>query len=566
MHPTRSNMSFETLPLWKVAYCVLYSTDGLHISRLLEQVLRCGWTSKGRTPIQTLRAELRRHSVKSRKKQIYFQNLGQSTWVLTEWGGMNPPLGVMDILKPGLQELVYIQDNVELEENFVRYTCGLGNRRTRPQDVLKEKHLFYDEVRHQFAPVRWMLIQKWTGGIEYSLPLWEECVKKIDNLGYVESQKSVHKTRFVQWCHEWMLAEEKEQILVDLNVDVEVCIFVLRPNVSTEESRTVDEMPSFGEIRANMRLLHPKWVFDEDVLRRLHLSWQSSANHFVLLSGLTGVGKSNLIWDYAGVILQDLGLSTEKNRLLVSVQTNFRDPSPLFGYVNSFAEPSVFVYGLMTQFLLDAHQNPTEPYFLLLDETNLAKMEQYLAPLISTFEVNAPLVFHNHPQVLSGVPKSISSWPNNIWIAGTMNFEMGAHPPPDKILDRAHSIELWDVNVEEWFVLRPTCSKMVKDCLVELSVILRPTLCHFGYRSLESMLQYIQAGMVLGTISEHCLLDEAILSKVLPKVKGGRQRWTNDLCTCLIDWCIQYELQCCRLKIEALRTQVNSVGVVRFWN
>ena len=52
-------MSFETLPLWKVAYCVLYSTDSLHISRLLEQVLRLGWASKGQTPLQTLRAELR---------------------------------------------------------------------------------------------------------------------------------------------------------------------------------------------------------------------------------------------------------------------------------------------------------------------------------------------------------------------------------------------------------------------------------------------------------------------------------------------------------------------------
>ena len=133
-------------------------------------------------------------------------------------------------------------------------------------------------------------------------------------------------------------------------------------------------------------------------------------------------------------------------------------------------------------------------------------------------------------------------------------------------MDRAHSIELWDVNVEEWFALHPTCSEVVKDCLVEFSALLRPTLCHFGYRSLESMQQYIQSGKVLGRVSEHRLLDEAILSKVLPKMKGGRQRWTNDLCTSLINCCIQYQLELCRLKIEALRAQISSVGVVRFWN
>ena len=564
MYPTSQTMSFETLPLWKIAYCVLYPTGSLHVSRLLERVRSLGWTSNGMTPLQTLKAELRRHSVKSRDVQIYFQNLGQATWELTQWGRLNPPEGVMDILKPTVQGLVFIRDQNELQDNLLRYTQSLNNKSVRPQDVLREQYLFYDEQRHQFAPVRWMLIHSWSGGVDYSFPLWEDCIQCLEDIGYVQSQKSLHKTRFVQWWHEWLLGEGKEQIRIDVEADIH--IFVSTSKSILEHSQFVYPIPQLDQIEFDMQARHPTWVFDEEVVRRIHLSWQSSANHFLLLSGLTGIGKSNLIWDYAGVILESMGLSLHEHRLLVSVQTNFRDPSPLFGYVNSFTEPAVFVYGLLTQFLLDAYRNPDKPYFLLLDETNLAKMEQYLAPLISTFEVDAPLVFHNHSGILSGVPSSMTSWPKNIWIAGTMNFEMGAHPPPDKILDRAHSIEVWDVNVEEWFVLHPRCSETVRDCLVELNVLLRPTLCHFGYRSLESMVQYIQAGMVLGRVSEHRLLDEAILSKVLPKVKGGRQRWTNDLCISLINCCIQYKLELCRVKIEALRTQISSVGVVRFWN
>ena len=90
---------------------------------------------------------------------------------------------------------------------------------------------------------------------------------------------------------------------------------------------------------------------------------------------------------------------------------------------------------------MEAHQNPHLPYYLLFDETNLSKMEHYLAPLISTFEVGSPLVFHHHKEPISGVPNQLPQWPRNIWIAGTMNFEAGAHLPADKILDRAHSID-----------------------------------------------------------------------------------------------------------------------------
>ena len=92
--------------------------------------------------------------------------------------------------------------------------------------------------------------------------------------------------------------------------------------------------------------------------------------------------------------------------------------APLFGYVNTFATP-VFVRGLLTNFLMEAHRNPHLPYFLLLDETNLSKMEHYLAPLISTFGVGSPLVFHQQPEPISGIPNHLPEWPRNIWVAGT---------------------------------------------------------------------------------------------------------------------------------------------------
>ena len=46
-----------------------------------------------------------------------------------------------------------------------------------------------------------------------------------------------------------------------------------------------------------------------------------------------------------------------------------------------------------------------------------------------------PVGVHHHTEPISGVPSQLPQWPQSV-VAGTMNFEAGAHLPADKILDR----------------------------------------------------------------------------------------------------------------------------------
>lgn len=549
--------TFETLPLWKVAYCTLYQSDSLHISHILEQMEGLGWKRSGKTPLQTLRSELRRYSKKSTGKRIYFENLGQATWCLTQWGRDNPPQEVSDLL---IEKVTWIASPSEFGGNQDQYAKALMSSSFPLTDIHQHRDFVYDSDNHHFMPLQWALCSDWVMKTAASVQSTQVLKAQLQACGVVleQSKEPIVFTRFMQWCSEWGCSTLLEEMSLDGQQENSIRLY------TTSRLKRLEAL-TLSQIMEQIRSARSKWILDQTMIRRLHMAWETSENRFVLLSGLTGIGKSNLVWDYAGAVLTLHGLSLDRHRLMVPIQTNFRDPAPLFGYVNTFANPPTYVPGLMTQFLLDAHRNPELPFFLLLDETNLSKMEHYLAPLISTFEVGAPLVFHQGAEGISGVPAQLSEWPRNIWIAGTMNFEAGAHLPADKILDRAHSIELWDIDIHAWLTQQRDIPEEVRLALPTLYEILRPIRCHFGYRTLNAINGYLKAGLTL-QVPVQMLLDEAVLSKVLPKIKGDRERLTADVFNRLEEWCRTHQANLSLSKVELLKAQIQRFGMVRYWN
>ncbi len=561
-------MSGYSISLWKLAYCILYTEDSLHVSRILDQAQVMGWTSRGQTPLQTLRAELRRHSKKVQGSHGHFENLGQAIWRLTEWGTQNPPDGTAQIISD-VTPFAVLETQDELQHNVDRYIEGIENTVIAPALVAAEQQLFYDAARHHFIPLRWVLSKDWKWGARRAYPSPSEISDCVSSVGLVADDRPLLYTRLTQWLHECSKGADISELLQSDAVEQRFQVFVkegdlAKTDLESQLTQPVESLMTLESILTYIQDLHPSWVVDVTTLRRVLLSWKSASNKFVLLSGLTGVGKSNLVWDIAAGVLERAGLNKQNNRLLVSIQTNFRDPSMLFGYVNAFASPPVFVRGVLTDFVLRAHLNPNQPFFLVLDEVNLAKMEQYLAPWISSVEVDGPLTFHSFPETVSGVPPFISNWPSNIWVAGTMNFERGAHQPPDKVLDRAHSIELWNVDISAWFDKKTDISKFVQDALCELYELLRPSRSHFGYRTLEAMTQYIQAGLVIGC-DESTLLDEAIVSKVFPKLKGDEVVWTGERLELLETLFRANNLPLCLEQAQRIRQQIRRFGVVQSW-
>ena len=109
---------------------------------------------------------------------------------------------------------------------------------------------------------------------------------------------------------------------------------------------------------------------------------------FLLLAGISGTGKSRIVrelaracWDIGST---DFMAQKPKNFEMVQVKPNWHDSSELIGYVSRIGADKdgngvVFVAGDFLRFVAKAWENPEIPYFLCLDEMNLAPVEQYIA-------------------------------------------------------------------------------------------------------------------------------------------------------------------------------------------
>ncbi|MCV5767785.1 hypothetical protein OFN22_30315, partial [Escherichia coli] len=83
------------------------------------------------------------------------------------------------------------------------------------------------------------------------------------------------------------------------------------------------------------------------------------------------------------------------------------------------------------------------PYFVVLDEMNLARVEYYFSDFLSVIESRK---WKDGKIVTSPVlPESITNKhitiPSNIYIIGTVNMDETTHPLSKKVLDRANTIE-----------------------------------------------------------------------------------------------------------------------------
>lgn len=110
---------------------------------------------------------------------------------------------------------------------------------------------------------------------------------------------------------------------------------------------------------------------------------------FMLLAGISGTGKSRIVRELAKACWQEgdgeFGKNHPKNFCMVQVKPNWHDSSELIGYVSRI-NGEKFVVGPFLRFMAKAINDPNTPYFLCLDEMNLAPVEQYFAEFLSVIE------------------------------------------------------------------------------------------------------------------------------------------------------------------------------------
>lgn len=110
---------------------------------------------------------------------------------------------------------------------------------------------------------------------------------------------------------------------------------------------------------------------------------------FLILGGFSGTGKSLLVKRLAFATCPCDGvLNTSEtspgNYLLVSVKPNWHDATDITGFRSS-VNRNYYVTDFM-RFLVKAKHHPEVPFFVCLDEMNLAPVEEYFADFLSVIE------------------------------------------------------------------------------------------------------------------------------------------------------------------------------------
>lgn len=197
---------------------------------------------------------------------------------------------------------------------------------------------------------------------------------------------------------------------------------------------------------------------------------------FLLLAGISGTGKSRIVRELARACWDED--STEykaqkpKNFEMIQVKPNWHDSTELMGYVSRVSGSPIYVIGDFLRFITKAWENLDVPHLLCLDEMNLAPVEQYFAEFLSVIESRKS----NEDGTITTDPilkKSTEDWyrvltaeltgnnetlrnrfleegitiPQNLIVVGTVNMDETTFSFSRKVLDRAMTIEMNEVDL-----------------------------------------------------------------------------------------------------------------------
>lgn len=201
---------------------------------------------------------------------------------------------------------------------------------------------------------------------------------------------------------------------------------------------------------------------------------------FLLLAGISGTGKSRIVKQMAFESCPDIpALRSDKtapgNYELIEVKPNWHDSNELLGYESEIGGPH-YVVTPFVRFLVKAMRYPDVPFFVCMDEMNLAPVEQYFAEFLSVLEsrkllsdgtiTSEPLIkadifskyadqlhrdlditdTETYKAVYDRLKNDGLRLPSNLIVVGTVNMDETTHQFSRKVIDRAMTIEM---NIED---------------------------------------------------------------------------------------------------------------------
>jgi 5-methylcytosine-specific restriction protein B len=270
-------------------------------------------------------------------------------------------------------------------------------------------------------------------------------------------------------------------------------------------------------------------------VRRFHAALNFlDHKHFVILSGLSGTGKTQLALKYARAV-HGLTANTAADPLLFEcpVRPEWTDPTGLTGYYDVLTNRYVVPTFLEAVLVATAHRE--SPVFVVLDEMNLARVEYYLSDVLSCIETQSALQLHSNGVPLEGTTgtsiRAELPLPSNLFIIGTINVDETTNPVSDKVLDRASVIDMSTVDVPGFLTSLESRYPDLREAravaepkLTEIHGLLQQHGLGFGYRVIEEMVRYHAFDAAHLRSAANDVTDQLLVQKVLVKLRGAEKQ------------------------------------------
>ncbi len=339
--------------------------------------------------------------------------------------------------------------------------------------------------------------------------------------------------------------------------------FIIKTNdgyvfLENEVKKNLDTRPVIDKINSIKAYIKQKgFRFPDHLIENYYLSLKTKP--FVILAGISGTGKTKLVQLFAEAV----GAANENKQFtLIPVRPDWSDPSDLIGYKEL---TGFFKAGPITEILVEASkpENQEKPYFICLDEMNLARVEHYFSDLLSIMETqewksgrivtNTILSKKSLEKIDDQEEFGDVFIPDNIYIVGTVNMDETTYPFSKKVLDRANTIEFNFINLKlfpevdqsnlninygeisnaflrsdylwlsDAFVDFQILIKHTTNRLIEVNDILDEIHSHIGFRVRDAVCFYMIYNERFGLLEENQAFDLQLLQKILPRIQGSNQ-------------------------------------------
>lgn len=440
--------------------------------------------------------------------------------------------------------------------------------------------------------------------IEFVNSLYQESTLKIElkNIGVDVSKENIDAKRGCVVASPGEISRGPFIQTLYAGLEITDYVLILQSNYYSLYRKAKNSNNTKGRIKPNAHFLHISYL---TALR---------TKPFMLLAGISGTGKSRIVRKLAqATVTEELQrangytgkdfandrwtLHSPANFELIQVKPNWHNSMDVIGYLSNIPSPH-YVFTPFIEFIVKAWQHPKVPFFLCLDEMNLAPVEEYFAEFLSAIESRSfeggeyltdPIIkpFNSFgedvakmmvntlfPNFTAGDTESATTkiikhfrikgltLPKNLIVIGTVNMDETTFSFSRKVLDRAMSVEMNEVNYDSF--LNDTTdddlkaivqafeenddadlnallvdrhieakeiidelgdnAKFAIDYLKRINALLEGTPFKLGYRAANEALIYLQASNEFGHTDRIAALDNFTLMKILSRIEGDETK------------------------------------------